>query len=281
VILIFLGTSTGSSMAKFNTLFVTSFNEHLYKATGRSLLKSFTKTNTEGNMLVTYEGLKLGEMPNNEADKFNNIVYYDLGKDDFLNTWLKENNDIIPKYLGGAHPGNFKHKFHKRTSQWFRKIAALHAAMQYKDDFRYVVFIDSDSQFKQKVTNSFIKQQFGGASMIYHYGDYRRTHSSGDGADGIGIESGLIGFDLHNGGDLFLKEVFKQYTSKSFRTHIRWDDAWMFTICVRKNINSKITCKDLVANASIRTTHVVATGPFKDHIVHNKGVHWKQHSVQF
>jgi hypothetical protein len=259
-----------------NVLYVTSFNKHLYDATGRNLLESFIRTDTEGKLLATCEELDLDNLLQSGT---NNIIYYDLIADDFLNTWLKENKDIIPTYLGGIHKGEFKHKFHKRTSQWFRKIAALHVAVQHKDDFRYVVFVDSDSLFKQKVTEDFVKQQFAGASVIYHYGNCRRTHPSGDGIDGIGIESGLIGFDLHNGGDLFLKEVFKKYTSKSFRTYARWDDAWMFTICVRENQNKKIKCKDLVSES--KSTHVVGAGPFKDYITHDKGVHWKKHGIQF
>jgi len=269
------------SLSMRDVLFVTSFNKRLYDATGRNLLKSFTKTGTEGSLLVTYEELTANDMPNNKVARFNNIIYHDLANDDFLNVWLKENRDIIPTSLGGAHTGAFKHKFHKRTSQWFRKIAALHAAVQYKNDYRFVIFVDSDSLFKQKVMRSFVKQQFAGASMIHHYGNYRRFHPHGDGVDGIGIESGLIGFDLHKGGDLFLEEVFKQYTSKSFRAHIRWDDAWMFTICVRKNKNPKVKCRDLIDSESFKTTHVVAVGPFKDYIVHNKGVHWKKHGVEF
>ena len=89
-------------------------------------------------MLISHEGVEL--------PKHRKFIEYDLSQDEFLNRWLKENEDIIPAALGGKFEGKFENKFRYRASQWFRKIPTLKKAMEY--DYDAIVFVDSDVVFK-------------------------------------------------------------------------------------------------------------------------------------
>lgn len=244
-------------------LYVTTFNNHLYNATGRNLLYSFVEHCVEGELLICHEGV-------DDLPKYSQFITYDMNDDEYLQTWLKDNKDVIPKRLGGDHNGNYKHKFHERTSEWFRKIAALHHAMSLTD-YDQIVFLDCDVVIKRNVTKDFLQSVFGGTSMFYHYGPTRHRA-------GVGFETGIMGFDMRKDGGVILQHVFDKYANKSYRGYMRWDDAWMMTVAVDEN--PEVETRDLVQKVT-PTGHVVEAGPLGPYMTHNKGVHWRKHGVKF
>jgi len=130
-------------------LFVTSFTEKMYEATGRSMIESFLSTESEGRMLICTEKVDLIAL---NSEKFS---IYDLDDSEWLKQWLNENSDIIPKSLGGVAedesfegvgltPSQVKIKaYNKDASRWFRKVVCLDYASNF-GNLKVIVWVDSD-----------------------------------------------------------------------------------------------------------------------------------------
>jgi hypothetical protein len=243
-------------------LYVTSFNKFLYEATGKNLLESFVLHKTDGNLLIAHE---------DELDipKHKKFIFHDLDEDSYLQDWLEKNKNIIPSELGGTHEGGFDHKYHKRTSQWFRKIAALRHAINL--GYEKIVFLDCDVIFLQHLPKEKINEVFDNHSVFYHLGPYRKSKRTG-------IESGIIGFDMTKDGKKILKRVFEKYEDGSFKDYLRWDDAWMFTAVVEESPDVKT--KDIVSEKNA-DSHVVKDGELSLYLKHFKGIHWRKYGVNF
>ena len=124
----------------FDVLYVTSFTPDLYARTGRQLVQSFLRSDSDGKLLVCHEGRFEENLPCAPQK----VMSYDLDKSDFLTAWLAANEDIIPVSLGGTAPACQceepdnpwgRHRthcvsqwFNKNASRWFRKIVALDVA---------------------------------------------------------------------------------------------------------------------------------------------------------
>ena len=252
-------------------LYVTTFNKRLFKATGQKMIDSFVLHKTEGDLLIAHEdGL------DSVIAKHQKIILYNLEEDEWLPKWLKENEDIIPVYLGGKFKTEdgtptLNQRFNNRASQWFRKIVALKASLEYDA----IVFIDSDTLFIEHLSAEKIEQIFDNASVIYHLGRHRKK-------EGTGLESGVIGFNLQKEGELFLDIVMEKFKSGSFRKHLRWDDGYIFRMVVEENPN--IATKDLVwefKHGSKVKSIYIEHGPFGEYIVHYKGIHHKRYGINF
>ena len=245
-------------------LYVTTFNNKLYNATGRDMIESFVKYKTEGDLLIAHEDGLDAVIPHHRK-----FIFHDLEQDNFLSSWLKENEDIIPVELGGKFEGVYeeKTKFNQRASQWFRKIVALNAAMDNKSDYEAIVFLDSDTVVNKHLPGSKIEEIFSGHSMFYHLGPHRKK-------SGTGIESGIIGFNLKEEGVLLLSIVINKFRSGEFRKYLRWDDGYVFRMVVEEYTN--IATRDIV---DVQENNVVEHGPFAEYLVHKKGIHWKRHGL--
>ena len=154
------------------TLYVTSFNKKLFDVTGEAMVQSFLRAKIQGDLLVTYE-----DDIENKIPKADSISLLKLEEYDFLNGWLDANKDIIPVEYGGEYEGCECHKlpaskhyykghirrcpnlgFNRRASLWFRKIAAMHRALDISREKGYerIVFIDSDVVFKKSISDEFL-----------------------------------------------------------------------------------------------------------------------------
>ena len=239
-------------------LYVTSFNKNLYQVTGRSMIESFVKWKTEGDLLITFEDGIDSDIP-----KHRKFLFHDLNKDEFLKNWLKENEDIIPIAYGGKFVGTFANKFNRRAACWFRKIVAVKASLDLGYD--KVIFVDSDSVFKKKITEEYVDEVLEGNSMFYHLGDLRIKRN-------MGIESGFIGWDLKNGGREYLDIIIESFKSGDFRKYIRWDDGYVFRMIVEEN--PQIKTKDVTEGLNL--LEVIPNGPFRNFIRHDKGIHGRE-----
>jgi|TARA_R110001583_G_scaffold16234_12_gene66296 hypothetical protein len=266
-----------------NILYVTTFNIEIFDASGREMLNSFLKSKTDGDIFLSCEGFSFDA--NNEKHLLSKkwrgklsrgsskILSYDLDKDKFLKSWLKENSNVIPVHMGGSAtpescpeafgPGNI------RAAGWFRKIATLNAALKnHGKDYDCIVFVDSDCLFRKKIDKSMIDGAFLDKSVFYHLGKLRMEK-------GMGVESGFVGFKNDKHGYGVLETWISKYRRKAFVKYKRWDDGGMlrYVIEERKFKN----CRDLVKNYSSipgkSKSHAIERGIFAEYIEHNKGLH--------
>ena len=272
-------------------LYVTSFNERLYKLSGVRLVYSFleSKTYLEGDLLICYEGTNYIEKIKNINQS---IKFYDMTNDKFLIDWLKENEDIIPKMYGGRCVNNkrtimnkqcicfrndklygnkkrgclcgLNESFRRKSSLWFRKIASFNQAVSNYSEYDMIVWIDSDCIIKKQLTTKFINSLFQQNKWcFYNLGIRRRKfrHKS--------VESGFLGFKKENGYEL-LKLIIEEYQNKKFRKYIRWDDGHVIgQIVVDNKLYPSI---DLSEN--LRVTDVLEHCILNQYITHCKGSHF-------
>lgn len=245
-------------------LYVTSFARDMYNASGKNLIKSFLQTNQDGELLVCYENFDFVYYDNNK------VFGYDIYNSEFLQTWLNDNKDIIPDYLGGtatekSNPKAFD-PANRKASRWFRKVAALnYATNTYRHEYDYIIWVDSDCTFSQKIPMKLLINNLDNYDIFYYLGNKRFLKNKG-------IESGFFGFNMKKKGNIYLKKVFNYFTSKEFIKEDRWDDGYIFKVIMLQNTN-KLSYNDVVKNSN--SIHVMQEGPFANYIKHNKGIHKK------
>jgi hypothetical protein len=269
-----------------STLYVTSFNDALFAATGSKLIHSFHERNVEGDIFIAYEnGVKIPAFDQNNQ-RINNRILYKMDHDPFLLRWLEKNADIIPQKHGGKAPlcdecpnpndnwqghveGCLNGTYHSRVSHWFRKIVALKAALDfYKDDYDIIVWCDCDIVFKERLTKDFILEVLGNHGAFYFLGPHRREVKSG-------VESGFMAFSKANGGYQFITTVIDKYEDGTFRNYQRRNDGYIFEK-VFNEVN--VPSLDLVTHGH-NGMDVMNEGIFHTYFDHHKGVHWREHDV--
>lgn len=248
-------------------LYVTSMNKKIYELSGIRLLSSFLETNMKNDLLITYEE------DNEFLEKLDsrNIMTFNMTNYDYLNNWLKENEDIIPEKYGGLYNRNtctnkilnlfMKDEFNEKCSLWFRKIASLNYALNNYNKYDYIVWVDADCIFTKNIQSNVLIQQFYGTNCFFHLG--RKRHKM-CGA----IESGFIGFKKSKGYKL-LNNIINEYSNKQFLKYKRWDDGF---IMARIILNSNIKSIDLMPT-NIYHLEPLLFSFFKDYIYHYKGSH--------
>lgn len=265
-------------------LFVSSFNEMIYKYSGIRLINSFLKFNINTDLLTTTEGQYSFDKLNEITQKYTNIKTFNLNNYDYLNDWLQENKNIIPIKYGGLF--NFKHKkkdinvkllnvFNQKASLWFRKVASLKYALDnYKDEYDYIIWIDADTAFLKHLSNDYMIQQFRNNSCFYHLGALRAIQTL------FSIESGLIGFKKGDGYQL-IQDIVDEYSDKKFLKYARWDDGHIMGQVI---INSNIKSVDLINPnkklSQIECMNPMEYGPFKKYVKHFKGSHHSNQKIQ-
>lgn len=251
------------------------------------LLKSFTKTKAPGRLFVAYEGAP----PDEISSKFD---YYDLGKDSFLQTWLAENKDVIPEYLGGLAPecscpnheerhavhasGCYWQWMNRNASRFFRKIAAIKAAVPAADAHkaRYLIWLDSDCRFRAPLPEHYVQKVMRDGGYFYF-----RGHRPA-------IESGIMGFDLEGSGREIITATADCYVSGRYRAYERWDDGYIWTKMVeahpeisaidmvKKHVR-QMTREELGAFGLLpgrkRSNNVIPTTTMNTYVIHAKGTH--------
>ena len=275
-------------------LYVTSFDQKLYDATGKNMLESFKKHKIEGDLLITYEDYSdiskivdsvhcfSGLLDFSRTTKFQTCLW-DMTLNKFLHDWLDKFKNNIPREFGGiAEPcqcpnikpdkplrghefGCCHSEFNRRASLWFRKIVALNIALEYYNNYTTLVWVDTDVEFKQKLSAKFISSLFYDTAAWYHLGPWRKVRNGG-------IETGFMGFNLERGGTELIEKIIEKYTSGDFLKLIRWDDSYVYRTVVEENPDIKVN--DLAKN--INYSRVMELSVLKDYLVHNKGIHSKK-----
>lgn len=240
-----------------NVLYVTSFNENMFIASGKNLINTFINSNTEDYLLVCYEGFKFNNKINHKK-----ILSHNLDKSEFLNNWLIKNKDIIPEKLGGlanikTNPNVFN-EWNVKASLWFRKIASLEYAKRiYNDYFDAIIWIDSDCSIIQKIPKNIIYSAFNKKEVFYHLGQYRISRN-------MPVESSFIGFKKNS---KILDKTINIFNSGEFRKLQYWDDGNVFKEVLKNTDNN-----DLIKSV-LNNNRVIEHSLFNKYIKHNKGVH--------
>lgn len=247
-----------------NVLYVTTFNKNIYKFSGKPMLESFFK-HQKDDILCCFEEFDFKDFNIPQVKKYN------LKDSAFLNTWLEENKDVIPPEYGGVanpkkHPESY-FPWNFRAAGWFRKIVSMSKALEFKDSYDAIVFIDSDSKVLQTIPNKLIKEAFSDKSCFYHWGKIRTEN-------GLAVESGFIGFKTDVAGINLLELWINKFKNKVFKRYLRWDDGGMFSnVLLENDFKDSV---DLVVDYSEigkSQSHVIDRGLFKGYVLHEKGSH--------
>ncbi len=259
-------------MTKINEheiLFVTSFGPDMWEATGRRMVAEFYKNQPHGSLMVCYE--RFDYQPHGDRE-----ILVNLDNDDFLQTWLKENEEHIPHYLGGVTTQcgcKNSHEMHcknhvkgcywswpnRNASRWFRKVACHNIAA--KMPWRFVCWIDSDAWIKNAIELPFFMDHLHGFGFFYF-----RAHRPAP-------ETGIIGFDMEYGGRQFVDYLCHRYTSGEYLQYERWDDGFIVgTLVDEKLVGGVDVCRGMKINHNDVIPHT-EWGKF---VVHEKGAHGRR-----
>lgn len=259
-------------------LYVSSFSESLYKASGFTMLDSFIKHNI-GDIFIGYESF---DFPSLIKDVNIDIKHTDIMNYPFLTDWIQNNKELIPVVFGGnmispenGPPVNKNKKlqskvykyWNKKASLWFRKVATLHYAITHFPEYESIVWVDCDCIFKQKLPNEVIHKLFKQYDVFYHQGAYRNSKD-------FGIETGFIGFKKQKGYNI-IQSVCDMYTTKNYTSLGRWDDGYVFKIILNQSLTQKkLKAIDLVdSNKPGKRLEAINKGMFSEYLIHKKGIH--------
>ena len=269
-----------------NLIWVTSFNRELYEHSGKKLIQTFANSGVRGDLLITYEGMGDGfekeVLTSVQGPIGNRIRFHVLDFDHTLHSWLSRNRDIIPRHLGGkavqcSCPGgdnlapSQKHVkslchwtwWNRNCSRWFRKIPSINAAILTRK--RYVAWIDCDCSFTPEAWSMRIPELIGEGAGFYLKGPRKIP------------ECGILCYDMDSD---YAKETIRlvkyKYDSGAFRQLQRWDDSFVWWVCMQDAMRvhqdgQRFT--DLAKGVSIRDGHVVSASRIGQYVVHNKGEH--------
>jgi len=255
-------------------LYLTSFIPRMYGFSGKRLIRSFLETETEGEILCGVEGY--GSEGFESPDE--RITSFTLDDYDFLQKWLHDNRDVIPKELGGeaeipkgVDPQKttikLAHWWNKNMSRWFRKVACLNWVVDNRSDIEMLVWIDCDCVFTNRLTVEKISETFKDTACFYCKS--KRPV----------LEAGLVGYHFHRNAQSIIKTLVKRYVSKRYRWNNRWDDSPQLQKAIFKNRESDVLSRD-IANSVGRWSAVVSTSELKDFIRHDKGRHKRKGLMQ-
>ncbi len=251
-------------------LYVTSFSKKLYDISALKFINSYINQKIKEKILVCYEDFDYLS-PNQ-----NQIITYNLNNDNFLNSWLIRNKDIIPQELGGeATPSNNPKVYDPdgmnfRTSQFFRKIVSLKYALDiYGEQYDYIIWIDCDTVFRRYLPKEYVIQQFQDCGTFYHQGGIRES------VDG-GFETGFIGFQKNYGGYELLDRIIECFDQGTFRQYRGWFDGYVIKKVIQES--NDIPSRDLTPD-SIRCHVILWDSPFRQYIYHDKGRHRRNNAI--
>lgn len=254
-----------------NVLFVTSFNQELFNASGKAMCESYLSSGSIGRLWVASENMQGSDIPSGD-----NITVHPIEDIPGLKQWETANKDIIPKDLGGTavckcpgrpEPHSKKHKpgcpnawFNRYASRWFRKVIAILDAARH-GGAEIIVWMDSDSIFKKTVDDEIILEALKGKAVGYMKSKDRPV-----------IESGLIIMHGGRGGFHLVESVYQRYMTGQFRKDERWDDGYQWQMVLQADPELKSNSIDMASKASGHAD-VLPHTVLGSYVEHHKGKH--------
>tara|TARA_Y100001970_G_C13961886_1_gene713597 strand:- start:112 stop:846 length:735 start_codon:yes stop_codon:yes gene_type:complete len=220
---------------------------------GRSLIDSFLRfASDKDHLLVCYE-----DMITINPDP--RITVYNLDNCKYLHDWLHVNHERIPEMYGGGagddHPivKQFKEETgqywaNHRASRYFRKVAALHCALNNAElmaRFSDITVIDADCIIRGPLVNLHYDVSF---DVGFFWGKHRRSIDRGP----------ETGFVIYRGqkGIQFAKSICECFGSQDFLNFTYWDDGYVIGRLIKKHTDD-YNFYDFVGNSDKRTTRVM------------------------
>ena len=199
----------------------TTFNDKMYLATGKELIKSVKKYLPNAKIVV-YEELS-EDIRREVASQVDELV--SIKSLPSFRLVFNNNKDVITKDFGGNADKPVGDKFWiHRWFGWFRKVAMAHHAICETPEKRTgrLIFVDSDIRFKKGFNDYHLTSIADGKPIAFLKGDRNE------------VESGFISID----GDSPKPQKFYSYfinlfLSGDFRKHPRWDDIWLMTHVIK------------------------------------------------
>ena len=256
----------------------TTFNKRIYDSEYQKIFADMRDNYPYINFYVYHENSFEMSKYNQEIDfsneERNNLHLFDVFKvnEDWIEDFLKT-SPLKDCHKMGSRGGFDDQYFNRNAIYWFRKIAAMHRALDISKEKGYerIVFIDSDVVFKKSITDEFLDKIFSNAGFFFHLGKHRKRI-------GTGIESGFIGFSNDNRGFEFLQIVIDSFTSGDYRKYDRWDDGYVFRKIWEEH--PEIPSKDVVGPHQLKPfSHVVRYGIFAKYLEHDKGSHTRRYGI--
>ncbi len=253
------------------SLFVTTFNQKLYNATGKQMLQSFISTKSEGRFFIAHENIDFGDSFLGVVST-GKLILQDTQKDSLYWEWHKKFKNYIPPAYGGdkldwSEYNDYKQRdYNYQTGRWFWKIIGIKRALELQeiDEKTLITFVDSDCRFIQKVKYDHIKQILTEVDFVYHYGKFRKLHDKG-------FESGLYSIRGKSNASLIADWLYEKYISGDFLKMRRWDDGYVMSKILDELPNIK--SKDLAWKIREQTSRVCDHSIFANYILHSKGIH--------
>lgn len=254
-----------------NILWATTFSADMWETSAKHLISSYVSTGTPHKLVAYTEGMDLPPTPGAEGHR--------LEGNAFLASFLKANRDVIPIALGGSlkspeckcRRGPFgvhetrKHQlpcpgywFCKNAYRWLRKVLAANLAADAHPKADILMWVDSDASFRQTVSPEVVAGWFRNKAGCVYLKSKRSA-----------IETGVVGYDLRNGGRAILAATAKRYSSGKFRGDQRWDDCVQLELGIA---DSKVRAVDLATKVGPNST-VIQFSPLGPYLGHDKGHH--------
>lgn len=247
-------------------LFLTSFNEVFFDASGRQCLEQFRHYNSQWPITSYIEAADTSSLHKLEEElKNGEFEYVRLNEQPLLQNFLDRARDVIPVSLGGDAPEEMfpghgpasESWFRKHMFRWFRKIVALDHAASHHDGV--LVWMDCDCFATAPLPQRVLEAAFGDAGVFFMKGNRAMT------------EAGLVGYDLTQPGVReFLSAMKQHYTERHFEKFDRWDDCFAFDFV--RSTRALPQCRDIGREAD-DMGNILDTTLFAPYLTHDKGLH--------
>ena len=243
--------------------FCSTFNQKLYDFTAKNMLQTWIDQECDGEFILGIENVQIdGDFTTSH------FIHLDITNHPLYNNWISKFADYIPICYGGNKEDWSKEiaidakqaSYCYQAARWFYKIVILKLAQELVQPEDYLVYVDCDSRFLNRIELETIQSICNDAEFIFHFGKWRAHNNKG-------IESGLLIFK--ESGYQVIDIVYDEYISGRFLEAPMWDDGYIFRWTLPKYQNI-VRCKDLISD-NVMTGRVADYSPFKDFIFHDKG----------
>lgn len=254
-------------------VFVTSFTESIYDASGRDLVNSFLQhADKDCGILLYCEGFVPNDLPSDDR-----VIIRRIEDEPWLSKWLTDNVENIPVCYGGKYEGSEMSMWNRKSSLWFRKAVAWVSAYRSLKKETIMVWLDADVLVLHKISMNTFRRLMGGDvhHIIYCCGQLRKRES--------GVETGVFALKRTKACDAFVNKYVEIYNTscKDFSRLDRWDDGYVFKMALKKltkgnfyenkhSLEGGAIALDLTTRASSEPLNF---SPLRKYFVHHKGFH--------
>jgi hypothetical protein len=234
-------------------IYVSSFNQKLYKASGEHLIKSFAEFQAE-DLIIGYDG--------DESFSEGNAHFFNVERDRAFLKWLKTYPDKIPA-AGGGRARNLS-SWNNRSTDWYKKVVTVHRVYQEcKNQYDKLIWLDCDCVIKKTLAYDLIDSISAGYDVVHLRGAGRIQNKQQS-------ETGFLIYNLAENGGKFIEEYLSYYLSGRVFENKNWDDCTVFDSIQGFKKRDVATT---ISKFNGSTSNVIPNSPLGPYIEHYKGQH--------